>query len=93
MVSECKKRCNETCSCLCHDCVNCKEILCEDEGEIEFDSDDEEELTVVQIDVLIHLKVYYYFFYCLLMVSEKEKDFQDVKMQWQQNISINNFFI
>ena len=71
MVSECKKRCNETClcvandlkctdTCLCHDCVNCKEILYEDEGEIEFDSDDEddeEELTVVQIDVLIHLKV------------------------------------
>ena len=26
------------------------------------------------------------------MVSEKEKDFQDVKMQGQQNISTNNFF-
>ena len=54
MVSECKKRCNETClcvandlkctdTCLCHDCVNCKEILYEDEGEIKFDSDDEDD--------------------------------------------------
>ena len=34
-------KCTDTC--LCHDCVNCKEILYEDEGEIEFDSDDEDD--------------------------------------------------
>ena len=39
---------------LCKDCGNCKEILYEEEGEIELDSDfvdDEEEWTLVEIDV------------------------------------------
>ena len=29
--------------CLCHDGGNCEEILYEEEGEIEFDSDDEDD--------------------------------------------------
>ena len=40
--------------CLCEDCGNCKKILYEEEGEIEFDSDyvhDEEEWTFVEIDI------------------------------------------
>ena len=54
MACECKKRCNETClcvvndlkctdMCLCHNCENYEEILQEEGGEIEFDSDDEDD--------------------------------------------------
>ena len=52
MACKCKKRCNETCLCgandlkctgmfLCHGCGSCEEILYEEKGETEFDSDDE----------------------------------------------------
>ena len=33
----------DTDKCLCHDCGNCEEILYEEEGEIDFDSDDEDD--------------------------------------------------
>ena len=80
MARKSKKVYDETClcvandlkstdMCLCCDCWNCEEILYQEEGEIEFNSDDEDyetEYVVVQIDVLIHFKWFesaYYFFY------------------------------